>query len=136
MSIWMRMLAVMVLVDRSPSDPSSCHGQPMVRGLRHPVENLLELLASGMTIDEVLEDHPELERDGLLAALEFGALAAGRRRITPLGAASSSHRQLRASCSAPARRHQTTVVEVIAGSVRSAETRRAPSTSVVATSTR
>jgi uncharacterized protein (DUF433 family) len=44
-----------------------------------------ELLASGMTIDEVLEDHPDLERDDLLAALEFGALTAGNR-VMPLGA--------------------------------------------------
>lgn len=80
-------LAVMSRLERITSDPSICHGQPTVRGLRHPVENLLELLASGMTIDEVLEDYPELERDDLLAALEFGALASGSRRVTPLGAA-------------------------------------------------
>lgn len=51
------------------------------------MENLLELLASGMTIDQVLEDYPDLERDDLLAALEFGALASGNRRVAPLGAA-------------------------------------------------
>lgn len=55
--------------------------------MRYPVENLLELLASGMTIDEIVEDHPDLERDDLLAALEFGALALGQRRVVPLGAA-------------------------------------------------
>lgn len=74
-------------LDRITSDPSICHGQPTVRGLRYPVENLLELLASGMTIDDVLEDHPDLERADLLAALEFGALASGMRRVVPLGAA-------------------------------------------------
>ena len=51
------------------------------------VETLLELLSAGMTIEEVLADYPDLERDDLLAALEFGALAAGRRRVIPLGAA-------------------------------------------------
>ena len=40
-----------------------CHGQPTVRGLRYPVGNLLELLSSGMTIDDVLQDQPDLERD-------------------------------------------------------------------------
>lgn len=80
-------VAVMSRLDRITSDPSICHGQPTVRGLRHPVENLLELLASGMTIEEILKDYTELERDDLLAALEFGALAAGNRRVTPLGAA-------------------------------------------------
>lgn len=63
-----------------------CHGQPSVRGLRYTVESLLELLSAGMSIDEVLADYPDLERDDLLAALEFGALAAGRR-VVPLGAA-------------------------------------------------
>ena len=50
------------------------------------MESLLELLSAGMTIDEVLADYPDLERDDLLAALEFGALAAGRHRVIPLGA--------------------------------------------------
>ena len=74
-------------LDRITSDPALCHGQPTVRGLRYPVERLLELLSAGMTIEEVLADYPDLERDDLLAALEFGALAAGRRRVSPLGAA-------------------------------------------------
>jgi len=72
---------------RITSDPAVCHGQPTVRGLRYPVESLLELLASGMTIEEVLDDHSDLERDDLLAALEFGALTSGMRRVVPLGAA-------------------------------------------------
>jgi len=74
-------------LDRITTDPSICHGQPTVRGLRYPVESLLELLASGMTIEEVIEDHPDLERDDLLAAMEFGALVSGQRRVVPLGAA-------------------------------------------------
>ncbi|HTT91556.1 MAG TPA: DUF433 domain-containing protein [Acidimicrobiales bacterium] len=74
-------------LERITVDPAICHGQPTVRGLRDPVENLLELLASGMTIDEIIEDYPDLERDDLLAALEFGALVSGQRRVVPLGAA-------------------------------------------------
>ena len=74
-------------LDRITSDPSVCHGQPTVRGLRYPVATLLDLLASGTTIEEVIEDHPDLERDDLLAALEFGALTSGMRRVVPLGAA-------------------------------------------------
>ena len=58
-----------------------------MRGLRYPVDSLLELLSAGMTIDEVLADYPDLERDDILAALEFGALAAGGGRVVPLGAA-------------------------------------------------
>jgi uncharacterized protein (DUF433 family) len=71
-------------LDRITTDPSICHGKPTIRGLRYPVETLLDLLASGMTIEEVLGDYPDLERDDLLAALEFEALAAGMRRVVPL----------------------------------------------------
>ena len=80
-------IGCMSRLERITTDPSICHGQPTVRGLRYPVENLLETLASGMTIEEVIADHPDLERDDLLAALEFGALASGQRRVVPLGAA-------------------------------------------------
>lgn len=58
-------------LDRITSDPEICHGQPAIRGLRYPVENLLELLAAGMTIEEIIDDHPDLERDDLLAALSI-----------------------------------------------------------------
>lgn len=51
------------------------------------MENLLELLASGMTIEEIIEDHPDLDRDDILAALQFGALTLGHHRVVPLGAA-------------------------------------------------
>jgi uncharacterized protein (DUF433 family) len=74
-------------LERITTDPTICHGQPTVRGLRYPVENLLELLASGMSIEEIIEHHPDLERDDLLAAIEFGALTSGQRRVVPFGAA-------------------------------------------------
>jgi uncharacterized protein (DUF433 family) len=73
-------------LDRITTDAAICHGQPTVRGLRYPVENLLELLATGMSIEEIVEDHPDLERNDLLAALEFGALASGQRRVVAFGA--------------------------------------------------
>ncbi|MGB0101814.1 MAG: DUF433 domain-containing protein [Nocardioides sp.] len=73
-------------LDRITSDPEICHGQPTVRGLRYTVESLLELLSAGMTVDEVIEDYPDLERDDVLAALEFAAVTVGRQRVIPLGA--------------------------------------------------
>lgn len=54
-------------LDRITTDPELCHGQPTVRGLRYPVATMLELLASGMTIDEILADYPDLEHDDLRA---------------------------------------------------------------------
>ena len=50
-----------------------CHGKPTIRGLRYPVENMLELMASGMTTEEILKDYPDLEKEDLLACLEFAA---------------------------------------------------------------
>ncbi len=79
-------IGVVSRLERITTDPEICHAQPTVRGLRYPVEHLLELLASGMTIEEIIEDHPDLERDDLLAALEYGALVLGQRRVVPLGA--------------------------------------------------
>ncbi len=73
--------------DRITTDVSVCHGKPVIRGLRYPVQMLLELLASGMSVEEVLADCPDLERDDLLAALEFAALTAGGQAVGPLGAA-------------------------------------------------
>jgi uncharacterized protein (DUF433 family) len=73
-------------LDRITTDPAVCHGQPTIRGLRYTVESVLDLLAAGTTVDEVLADYPDLERDDILAALEFGARAAGRR-VVPLSAA-------------------------------------------------
>ena len=74
-------------LERITVDPAVCHGQPVVRGMRYPVQSLLELLSSGMTIEDVHADYPDLEREDLLAALEFGALTAGGHRVVPLGTA-------------------------------------------------
>lgn len=76
----------MTRLDRITSNPDICHGQPVVRGLRYPVKFLLELLSSGMTYDEILSDYEDLERDDLLAVLEYAALSVGGQTI-PLGAA-------------------------------------------------
>jgi uncharacterized protein (DUF433 family) len=61
------------LLSRITIDPAVCHGKPCVRGLRYPVESLLELLSSGMTLEQVLSDYEDLERDDLLAVLAFNA---------------------------------------------------------------
>lgn len=61
------------LLERITIDPEICHGKPTIRGLRYPVDNMLELLASGMTIDELLEDYPDLEREDFLACIQYAA---------------------------------------------------------------
>jgi uncharacterized protein (DUF433 family) len=80
-----RKLVMDPLLARITIDPNVCHGKPCIRGLRYPVEMLLELLSSGMTIDEILADYEDLERDDLLAALAFAARLARTRRLQPVG---------------------------------------------------
>lgn len=47
------------LLDRTTIDPQICHGKPVIRGLRYPVETMLELLSAGVTIDEILADYED-----------------------------------------------------------------------------
>ena len=61
------------LLSRITMDSAVCHGKAVVRGMRWPVQNVLELMASGMTNEEIVRDHPELEPDDLLACLAFAA---------------------------------------------------------------
>lgn len=76
----------MNLQDRITIDPAICHGKPCIRGLRYPVETILELLSSGMSMDEVLRDYEDLEREDILATLAFAARLAQVKRIQPLAA--------------------------------------------------
>ena len=57
------------------SDPSVMMGKPVVAGTRITVELILEKLAAGETIDQILDAHARLTREGVLAALDFAAKA-------------------------------------------------------------
>ena len=57
------------LLKRISLDPQICHGKPCIRGLRYPVETILELLSAGMSFDEILADYEDLEYLDLLAVL-------------------------------------------------------------------
>jgi len=61
------------LLDRITKQSDICHGKPTIRGLRYPVDTMLDLMASGMSIEEILEDYPDLEKEDLLACLEYAA---------------------------------------------------------------
>ena len=69
------------LLARITIDPAICHGKPCIRGLRYPVESMLELLSSGMTIEEILADYEDLERDDLLAVLAYATRLSQTRRL-------------------------------------------------------
>ncbi len=73
------------LLSRITIDPEICHGKPCVRGLRYPVETMLELLSSGMTFEELLEDYPDLERQDLQAVLLYAARLSQVKRVLPVG---------------------------------------------------
>ena len=68
----------MSFLERITINPEICHGKPCIRGMRWPVEVILDLLGSDMSIEEILEDHPELERADILACLQYAkALVTG-----------------------------------------------------------
>ena len=73
------------LLDRITIDPAICHGKPCIRGLRYPVEVILELLSAGMTIDDILADYEDLEREDILAVLAFAARLVQAKRLQPVG---------------------------------------------------
>ena len=63
------------LLSRITIDPDICHGKPAIRGLRYPVESILEYLAGGDTIESILEEFPDLEQDDIFACLAYAAAA-------------------------------------------------------------
>ena len=71
------------LTDRITVNPEQCGGRPCVRGMRIRVSDVLDLLASGLSADEVLAELPDLEPDDIKACLRF----ASRRLNHPVIAA-------------------------------------------------
>lgn len=60
-------------LERITSDPDRCGGRPCIRDLRVRVKDVLDLLASGATREEILADYPYLEDEDITAALAFAA---------------------------------------------------------------
>jgi uncharacterized protein (DUF433 family) len=63
----------MTHLDRITINPEQCGGRPCIRGMRVRVKDILELLAAGVPSEIILQDYPYLERDDILAALEYAA---------------------------------------------------------------
>lgn len=74
------------LLARITVDPNVCHGKPCIRGMRYPVEFLLELLSGSMTPEQILADYPDLEAEDLRAALAYAARLSRVKRVEPLAA--------------------------------------------------
>lgn len=73
-------------LERITMAPEICHGKPTIRGLRYPVEMVLELLASGMTAAGILADYPDLEAADITAVLQYAAQLARVQRVELLAA--------------------------------------------------
>ncbi len=77
------------LLTRISIDPQICFGKPCIRGTRIWVSLLLDFLASGATLDEILDDYPQLRREDVLAAIAYGA-EMSRERFVDLPGSSAA----------------------------------------------
>jgi len=68
-------------IERITTDPSICHGKPCVRGMRWPVEVILDMLSSGMTVKEILDGHRELEKEDIIACLKYAKIVVSGKSI-------------------------------------------------------
>ncbi len=75
------------LLSRITIDPQICHGKPCIRGLRYPVEFILEMLSGPTSVGEFLKDYSDLEEDDIRSAFAFGARMSRSKRFEPLVAA-------------------------------------------------
>jgi len=70
---WMVMTTA-ELLQRITIEPDKCGGRPCVRGMRIRVVDILQLLSAGASFEEILGDYPFLEREDILAAIEYAAV--------------------------------------------------------------
>ena len=67
--------------NRISINPSVCFGKPCIRGHRIWVSLILDMLTEGMTIEEILAEYPQLEREDILACLAYGAEMSRERYV-------------------------------------------------------
>ena len=72
------------LSERITVDPDMCHGKPCIRGMRYPVEVILDQLSGGMTTEDVLADYPDLEQADIDACLSYAARVVHTKSIFAL----------------------------------------------------
>jgi uncharacterized protein (DUF433 family) len=68
-------------LNRISIDPNICFGKPCIKGHRIWVSLILDMLSGGMTMDDILEDYPQLQREDILAYLAYGAEMARERYV-------------------------------------------------------
>jgi len=70
--------------ERIVIDPKVLVGKPLIRGTRLSVEFILDLLANNWTIDQILEEYPQLEREDIIATLKYAAEMVKEEKVYPL----------------------------------------------------
>ena len=76
------------MLERISIDPKVCFGKPVIKGTRIWVSLILDFLANGDSIETILQEYPQLQREDVLACIAFGAEAASERYIlVPLNGA-------------------------------------------------
>jgi uncharacterized protein (DUF433 family) len=68
-------------LDRITIDPAICHGKPCIRGMRWPVEAILDMLGAEMSYVQILADHPELQKEDIIASLQYAKLLASGKTL-------------------------------------------------------
>ena len=72
------------LLSRITLNQAVCHGKPTIRNMRFTVSQMLELLASGMSQEDILDDYPFLEKEDILACLSYAWMISNTKNIYPL----------------------------------------------------
>ncbi len=71
----------MEYLERITLNPEICHGKPCIRGMRWPIDVILDMLSSKMSAKEILADHPELEEEDIFASLTYARLVVSGNMI-------------------------------------------------------
>lgn len=71
----------MMRFDRITTDPDQMGGLPCIRGLRIPVAAVVDMVAEGMTVDEIVDDYPDLEPEDVEQALHYAAESVREREL-------------------------------------------------------
>lgn len=70
-----------IAAERITIDENICNGKPVIRGKRIAVQTILEFLSAGESIEEILTQYPDLEREDITASLEFAAALMNRNYV-------------------------------------------------------
>jgi len=68
-------MAKQLIIDRITINPQVNHGKPTIRGMRYPVEGILEYLAGGDSVEDILLEFKDLEREDILACLAYASMS-------------------------------------------------------------